>query len=91
MLILSHQLVLNPHSRVFAIRGGSPDLQGWDAATVTAVRTHNLIAALLTGLSGGKHDESIFIDYPGRKPEEDEIHFATIADFSEAMFNKFMS
>lgn len=75
--VLAQHLVRNPHSRVFAKRAGSPDLQGWDQATIVAVRTHNLIASLLQGLSG-KHDPEVFIDYPGVTPEEKQP--ATIAE-----------
>lgn len=77
VVILTEHLMLNPHSRVFAIRGGSMELQGWDQATVVAVRTHNLIMSLLQGLAG-KHDPEAFIDYPGVKPEEKQP--ATIAE-----------
>lgn len=77
VIVLTEHLVLNPHSRVFAIRGGSLELQGWDQATVVAVRTHNLILSLIQGLSG-THDPAGFIDYPGAKPEEKQP--ATIAE-----------
>lgn len=79
--------MLNPRSRVFAIRGGAPDLQGWDAATVIAARTHNLIAGLLQGLSGEKN-EDMFVDYPGVKPEEKQP--ATLAELTTAGFTQFM-
>lgn len=77
VIVLTEHLVLNPHSRVFAIRGGSLELQGWDQATVVAVRTHNLILSLIQGLSG-HHDPEAFIDYPGATPEEKQP--ATIAE-----------
>lgn len=77
VIILTEHLMLNPHSRVYAIRGGAMELQGWDQGTIVAVRTHNLILSLLQGLSGS-HDPTAFIDYPGVKPEEKQP--ATIAD-----------
>lgn len=85
--------MLNPHSRVFAIRGGAPDLQGWDAATVIAARTHNLIASLIAGLSKGDPDPTMFIQYPGATSEATtptEIKPATLADLSVTGFTKFM-
>jgi len=92
IIALTEHLALNPQSRVFAIRGGAPDLQGWDAATVVAARTHNLIAGLIAGLSGPKFKlEDILIEYPGPKTEAEEAIVPTIAEFSTALFNKFMS
>lgn len=88
VLYLAEHLALNPHSRVFAIRGGSPELQGWDAATVIAARAHNLIASLIQGLSKGPANPEMFIDYPGAKPEEKQP--ATIAELSVAGFTEFM-
>src|SRR5690606_33790985 len=87
VLWLAENLVLNPHSRAFAIRGGSPELQGWDAATVIAARTHNHIVALIQGLSGS-HDPDMYIDYPGSKPEEKQP--ATLAELTVAGFTQFM-
>lgn len=52
-------------------------MQGWDQATIVAVRTHNIIMSLIQGLSGN-HDPDAFIDYPGAKPEEKQP--ATIAE-----------
>jgi len=71
VIILIEHLALNPHSRVFAIRGGTPELQGWDATTVINARTHNLIAALIGGL-GGQDMTDMLIDYPGSKNVEPE-------------------
>ncbi len=93
VLYLAEHLVLNPHSRVFAIRGGAPDLQGWDAATVIAARTHNLIASLIAGLSKGDPDPAMFIKYPGvteAEMEPTEIRPATLADLTVGGFAKFM-
>lgn len=93
VLYLAEHLVLNPHSRVFAIRGGAPDLQGWDAAAVIAARTHNLIASVIAGLSKDDPDPAMFIHYPGVTSEETqplEIRPATLADLSVAGFAKFM-
>lgn len=90
VIILAEHLVLNPHSRVFAIRGGSPELQGWDAATIAIVRTHNLIASLLQGLSG-KKDPEMFIDYPGAEERENTIlQPATLADLVGGALEKFI-
>lgn len=92
VLYLAEHLVLNPHSRVFAIRGGDPALQGWDAAAVIAARTHNLIASIIAGFMK-EPDDSIFIRYPGSTPEETqpkEIRPATLADITAAGFSKFM-
>ncbi|RBO73538.1 hypothetical protein DSP71_05115 [Microbacterium sp. H6] len=76
---------------MFAIRGGSPELQGWDAATVVAVRTHNLIASLVQGLSGEK-DPAMFIDWPGRDAEK-ELTFEpkTIAELLAGALDNFMN
>lgn len=93
VLYLAEHLALNPHSRVFAIRGGAPDLQGWDTAAVIAARTHNLIASVVAGLSKGDPDPAMFIHYPGVTEEETqvtEIRPATLADLSVAGFTKFM-
>jgi hypothetical protein len=88
VIFLSEHLALNPHSRVFAIRGGAQELQGWDAATVVAVRTHNLIASLILGLSKAPAEPGMFIEYPGITPEEQQP--TTLAEFSVSGFNKFM-
>lgn len=89
VVILSHQLLLNQHSRCFAIKGGTPELKGWDASTQIEARTHNLIASLLMGLSGGKSQPGLFIDYP--KPPVAEVEQPkTLAEFSVAGFNRFM-
>lgn len=91
VIALTEHLVLNPMSRVFAIRGGAPELQGWDAATVVAARTHNLLAGLVAGFAGDKFPlDDILIEYPGRKAEAEEAVVPTIAEFSAAMFTKFM-
>lgn len=89
VIALTEHLNLNPHSRVFAERGGTPELQGWDAATVIAARTHNLIASLIQGLSGAEHPE-MFIDYPGAPVETVEIRPATLAELTPAKFDRFM-
>ena len=90
VIVLTEHLMLNPHSRVYAIRGGSPELQGWDAATVVAVRTHNLIVSLLQGLSG-KKDPEMFIDYPGAEEHENTIlQPATLADLVGGALEKFI-
>jgi hypothetical protein len=70
VVILAEQLVRNPHSRVHAIRGGTPELQGWDANTIVLARTHNLIAGLIAGLSSGANLDDILITYPAPEPEQ---------------------
>ena len=82
--------MLNPHSRVFAIRGGSPELQGWDAATAVAVRTHNLIAQLIEGLSGKKYPE-MFIQWPGDESTETTEQPKTLAELMAGPLDRFMN
>ncbi|KJL39906.1 hypothetical protein [Microbacterium trichothecenolyticum] len=67
VVVLTEQLVRNPHSRVFAERGGTPELQGWDATAVIAARTHNLIAGIIAGLSSGTSLDDLLIAYPSAK------------------------
>lgn len=88
VLILANHLVLNPQSRVFAIRGGTPELQGWDASTVIQARTHNIIMSLILGLGKQQAEPGMFIDYPGSKPEEKQP--ATIAELTVSGFTEFM-
>ncbi|RUQ06988.1 hypothetical protein D8M34_05830 [Microbacterium sp. HSID17254] len=89
VVILAEHLVLNPHSRVYALRGGSPELQGWDAATVVAVRTHNLIASLIQGLAGQK-DPAMFIDWPGAEEHETTMQPRTIAELLSGTLDNFI-
>lgn len=72
VIVLAEQLVLNPHSRVFALRGGAPDMQGWDASAVIAARTHNLIAMLIAGLSSGTDINDLLIEYPSAPQDKAE-------------------
>lgn len=82
--------MLNPYSRVYAIRNGSPELQGWDPAMFVAVRTHNLIAGLIQGLSG-KSDKSMFLTVPGTEEREETVlRPATLADITVSGFTEFM-
>ncbi|GAA2577291.1 hypothetical protein [Microbacterium binotii] len=81
VIVLTAQLQLNPRSRVFAIRGGAPEMQGWDAATVIAARTHNLILSLIGGLSKGQDIKPHLIEYPGRNVAEEEAVPKTLAEF----------
>ena len=92
VVVLVEHLVLNPQSRVFALRGGTPELQGWDAATVIAARTHNLIAGLVAGLAGGDVKMAdLTIDYPGSTSAEAEPERQmTLAEFSVGAFTEFM-
>jgi hypothetical protein len=70
VVVLTEQLVLNPQSRVFAARGGTPELQGWDQHTIVLARTHNLLAGIVAGLSKGTDLEDLLIAYPKAKPEK---------------------
>ena len=88
VIVLSEHLTLNPHSRVFAIRGGSPELQGWDSATVIAARTHNLIASLILGLSKDKKTD-LFIEYPGAEKHQADVQPRTIAELLAGPLAKF--
>lgn len=88
VVALTQHLELNPYSRVYAIRGGSPELQGWDQATLIAARTHNLIAALISAFSKGEPSDDLFIDYPGATRELKQPK--TLADITVGGFNKFM-
>lgn len=76
---------MNPQSRVFAIRGGNPELQGWDAQTVLIARLINTVL----GVAGVK-DDAAFVQYPGRAKDEEAMPFKTLAEFSEAAFNSRM-
>lgn len=87
--MLTEQLLLNPHSRVFALRGGTPELQGWDANTVVAARSHNLIASLIAALSTGVDLESLLINYP-KAADVAPAGPKTLAEFSEVAFQQFM-
>lgn len=96
VIALTEHLMLNPMSRVFAIRGGAPELQGWDASTIVQARMHNLLAGLIAGLAGKDFKlDDVLIEYPGRKVEAEEAIaeaiVPTIAEFSTAMFSKFMT
>ncbi len=90
VLYLANHLVLNPHSRVYAIRGGSPELQGWDAATVIAVRMYNLIAAVVQSFSKVK-DPSVFIDWPGAEKHENVFQPKTLAELVSGPLDSFMN
>lgn len=72
-------------SRVFAIRGGNPELQGWDANAVLTARLINTVLAAV----GVKEDDA-YVQYPGRTKDEDVMPFKTLAEFSESAFNKRM-
>lgn len=89
MIVLTEQLLLNPHSRVFALRGGTPDLQGWDASTIVGARTHNLIAGLMAGLSKGLDLDSLIITYPKAETVAPQGP-TTLAEFSVSGFEQFM-
>ncbi len=72
-------------SRCFAIRGGNPELQGWDTHAVLQARLINTVLAVV-----GVKDEAAFVQYPGREKDEEVLPFKTIAEFSEAAFGRFM-
>lgn len=85
VIALTEHLQLNPRSRVFAIRGGNPELQGWDTNAVLTARLINVVLAF-----AGVKDDTAFVQYPGRQAVEEEMPFKTLAEFSEAAFGKFM-
>lgn len=85
VLILAENLVLNPASRVYALRGGNPELQGWDASTRLLARLINTVLSLM-----GVKDEAHYVQYPGREEAEEEMPYKTLAEFSEAGFMKRM-
>ncbi|WP_156366597.1 hypothetical protein [Microbacterium sp. No. 7] len=83
VIYLTGNLQTNPHSQVFAIRGGTPELQGWDTQAGLIARLINTLLAVV-----GVKDPSAFVHYPTAQAEE--MPFKTIAEFSEASFSKFM-
>lgn len=85
VIYLAENLVLNPQSRVFAIRGGTPELQGWDTNAVLTARLINVVLGVV-----GVKDESVYVQYPGRADAEAEMPYQTLAEFSEAGFMKRM-
>jgi hypothetical protein len=90
VLILTSQLQRSPRSRIFADRGGTPDLQGWDASTVIAARQHNLIASLVNALSNSKNPD-LFISYPGAPAEEQTTaQPTTLAELTGGMVDNFI-
>ena len=86
---LIENLVLNPQSRVYAIRQGSMEWLGWDATTSAVVRLHNLVAVLISAFGKDIDLSELWMDAPDGAPEAEQ--FATIAEFNEAAFIKFMS
>ena len=76
---------MSPRSRVFAIRGGNPELQGWDTQAVLPARLINTVLAF-----GGVKDQAAFVQYPGRVKDEEVLPYKTIAEFNEAGFGRFM-
>lgn len=88
VVIVTRQLALNPHSRTFATRNGDALAQGWDAATVIAARTHNVLVGFLSGFGGEPNDE-LFVKFPGvDKPEVEQPK--TLAEFSDIGFTRFI-
>ncbi|MCZ4066427.1 MULTISPECIES: hypothetical protein [Microbacterium] len=81
IVVLTGQLTANPHSRVFALAGKNPELQGWDTATAIAARTHNLIAGLLAGLAKGVDLDAVLITYPSADEPDAEPTQQSLADF----------
>lgn len=95
VLALINHLSLTPQSRVYALEQGDIEWMGWDVNTLVAVRTHDLIASLIAGLSKDIDAETLRFRLPGEadpllpQPTE-ELTFPTIAEFSAAMFSEFM-
>ena len=84
VIVLIGQLAADPHTRMYALAGGNPELQGWDANTVLAARTHNLIAGIVAGLGGKRIKlDDLLIDFPApaRADEAEEAEPKTLADF----------
>jgi hypothetical protein len=88
VIVLTEQLVLNPASRVRALREGTPAVQGWDKNTDVLARTHNLIAGLIAGLSTGVNLDDILITYPTAENEEPRAP-QTLAELVGWGFNEF--
>ena len=81
VIVLIGQLATDAHTRVYALAGGNPELQGWDANTVLAARTHNLIAGIVAGLGGKRVNlDDLLVDFPGPK-QPDLPEPKTLADF----------
>ncbi len=85
VIVLTYNLSLNPQSRVFAIAGGTPELQGWDTTATLLARLINTVLGLM-----GVKDESLFVKYPGAPEADEEMPYKTLAEFSEAGFMKRM-
>lgn len=83
---LTEHLQMNPRSRVFAIRGGNPELQGWDTQAVLTARLINTVLAVV-----GVKDDAAFVQYPGKAADEEVMPYKTLAEFSESAFRNFMS
>ncbi|MCJ1709225.1 hypothetical protein [Microbacterium sp. VKM Ac-2923] len=78
--LLTEHLALIPDSRVFALRGGASELQGWNAQAVLTARVHNLIAGLVAGLSKDVKISDLLIEYPGAKAAAEAEQPKTLAD-----------
>lgn len=78
---------MNPNSRVFAIRGGNPELQGWNTQALLTARLINTVLAAV-----GVKDEAAFVQYPGREKDEEAMPYKTIAELTANLdrFDKFM-
>ena len=90
VVILTNQLVLNPNSRVYALKGGASDLQGWTTEATIAARTHNLIAGILAGFSKGVSASDLLIEHPAVRVANEVKQPKTLAEFSISGFNSFM-
>lgn len=65
VIVLIGQLAADPHTRVYGLAGGNRELQGWDANTIMAARTHNLIAGILAGLGGKRIKlDDLLVEFP---------------------------
>lgn len=71
VIVLIGQLAADANTRVYALAGGNPDLQGWNANTILAARTHNLIAGIVAGLGGKRVNlDDLLVDFPAPKAAE---------------------
>lgn len=90
VVLHAEHLALVPESRVFALRGGTSELQGWNTQAVLTARVHNLIAGIVAGLSKDVNVADLVIPYPGAeaaaKAEQPKtlaelMHGTSLADF----------
>ncbi len=97
VLIIATNLVLNPRSQCYSIRMGAENELPWDATTYAVARMQNSLVTLIAGIVGATDADltPFYATAPGEKKTDadgvEEIHFATIAEFSIAGANKFFT